>query len=107
MATNQSGLSPYIDTGTGAYEGPPAEVTYGAEHDPEPTGLVDGPQKEVTVESPPDHLAGPTGADPGPPPSVEYSQHPAPAPKAAKAVKSDEVEDKAVRSSSTKSTRRS
>lgn len=57
-----SGLNPYdtgenpnVDTGTGAFPGPPIEVT---------------------VESPPDHLSGPTGAHPGPPDSVTTYEWP-------------------------------
>lgn len=93
--SNVSGLSPYMDSGTGLYEGPPAEVTYGAENDPEPTGAVEGPPVSVTVESPPDHLAGPTGASPNPPAVVEMVQHPGR--RGSKAVKAADVEDKAVK----------
>lgn len=97
---------PYIDKGTGAYPGPPAEVVYGSEHNPEPTGLVPGPPKEVTVESPPDHLAGPTGAYPTPG-EVTFTAHPVEPAKAepetkAKAVKTADVEDKAVKPATTK-----
>ena len=102
--SNTSGLSPWgspiIDTGTGAYEGPPETVTYGAEHDPKPTGLGDGPPESVTVESPPEHLSEPTNAHPGPPESVSAYGWPATAPKPArqraKAVSAAEVEDKAI-----------
>jgi len=115
LPTNESGLnpygvSPYTDTGTGAYEGPPAEVTYGTEHDPNPTGAHPGPPLEVTVESPPEHLSEPTGAHDGPSASVTYTQHPAEPeqPKAtkAKAVKADEVEDKAVHAERTSTKKR-
>jgi len=102
----ETGVNPYAvgevytDHGTGAYPNPPAEVVYGTEHDPEPTGLVEGPPAEVTTESPPEHLSDPTGAHPNPPSSVTYSQHPAPEPQTkAKAVKASEVEDKAVKPS--------
>lgn len=100
MPTNNSGLSPYIDTGTGAYAGPPPEVTYGVEHDPEPTGAHPGPAESVTVESPPEHLSEPAGAHDGPPASVTYTQHPAqdaePEATQAKAITADEVEDKSI-----------
>ncbi len=96
MTTNQSGLSPYTDTGTGAYAGPPSEVTYSQEHDTEPTGAVEGPPKEVTVESPPEHLSKPTGAADGPPASVTYSQDQSKAMADTKQVSASEVEDKAV-----------
>jgi hypothetical protein len=110
--SKDSGVNPYstgevyTDTGTGAYEGPPAEVTYGAEHDPEPTGAHPGPPVSVTVESPPEHLSKPTGAVPGPPASVTYTQHPAVAPEdkpvEAKTVRSADVEDKAVKTADRK-----
>jgi len=109
MPTNNSGLSPYTDSGTGAYPGPPAEVTYGTEHDPEPTGLVDGPPVSVTVQSAPEHLSEPTGIQPGPPASVTYGQPLGESPEGAveaKAVKAGEVEDKAVTGSRTSTKRK-
>ena len=90
---NSSGVSPYdaganpvpyTDTGTGAYDGPPTEVTIESlEHEEGPTGAVPGPPKSVTTRSFPakdDDEAEPK----------------------AKAVKPADVEDKAVRSSSRK-----
>lgn len=81
MPTNTSGLNPYIDAGTGAHPGPPASVT---------------------VESPPDHLSGPTGASPNPPESVTYYADDDERPVKAKAITAAEVEDKAIRPSTTK-----
>jgi len=110
MTTNESGLNPgavggaYTDTGTGAYPGPPTEVVYGTEHDPNPTGLVEGPPASVTVESPPEHLSKPTGASPGPPASVTTRQHPAKKPAEVgpetKQITAGEVEDKSIKPSS-------
>ena len=84
MTANRSGLSPwgdpYTDTGTGAFDGPPAEVTHTADASNEPTGAVDGPPASVTTESPPEHLAKPTGTHPGPPASVTAYQWPASSP---------------------------
>lgn len=76
--SNESGLNPYIDSGTGA---------------------VDGPPPSVTVESPPEHLSEPTGAFPNPPASVTFyadeTYRPAEAPEA-KAVEEGEVDTKVV-----------
>lgn len=96
---------PYTDEGTGAYPGPPAEVTVESPADNSPTGAVEGPPAEVTVESL-EHLDGPTGAHPGPP--AETTSYAWPAvppdptdeePDETKAVTGDEdqVEDKTVR----------
>ena len=101
--------SPYTDSGTGAYEGPPSEVTYGAEHDPNPTGLVDGPPESVTIESPPEHLSEPSGAQSGPPASVTYGQPLGETEEegaTTKAVKTGDVEDKAVTGARTSTRRR-
>jgi hypothetical protein len=97
---------PYTDEGTGAYEGPPAEVTYESNVSADPTSAVEGPPAEVTVESPAgDEVTASTGAVEGPPPEVTTYAWPAEAPdekKASrKAVRADEVEDKAVRASRT------
>lgn len=104
MPTNTSGLSPYVDTGTGAYEPPPAEVIYGTELDTEPTGAVDGPPAEVTTEAQPEYPSKPTGAGKPPPVSVTYDQDQSKARAEAKQVRAADVEDKAV-SKSTKGRR--
>lgn len=92
---------PHTDEGTGAYPGPPAEITFESPADNSSTGAVEGPPAEVTVESL-EHLDGPTGAHPGPPAETTSYAWPAvpPAkPAAEKAVRGDEdqVEDKTVR----------
>lgn len=94
---------PYTDEGTGAYPGPPAEVTVESPADNSSTGAVEGPPAEVTVESL-EHLDGPTGAHPGPPAETTSYAWPAspPAPDdeaGKKAVSGDEdqVEDKTIR----------
>lgn len=99
---------PHTDEGTGAYPGPPAEVTVESSADNSSTGAVEGPPAEVTIESL-EHLDGPTGAHPGPPAETTSYAWPAVAPDqpeeseesevAAKAVSGDEdeVEDKTVR----------
>lgn len=95
---------PYTDEGTGAYEGPPPEVTYESNISPDPTGVAEAPPAEVTVESPSgDEVTESTGAVEGPPAEVTTYQWPAEAPDddtAKKAVKAGEgdVEDKAVKS---------
>ena len=90
---NSSGVSPYdaganeapyTDTGTGAYDGPPAEVTIKAlEHEEGPTGAVPGPPKSVTTRSFPAKDDDETETE-------------------TKAVKASDVEDKSVKSSSKK-----
>lgn len=97
---------PYTDEGTGAYEGPPPEVTYESNVSADPTGAADPPPAEVTVESPAgDDVTESTGAVDGPPAEVTTYQWPAEEPSAKKtsrkAVSADEddVEDKTVRSS--------
>jgi hypothetical protein len=70
-----------VDTGTGAYDNPPTEVTYGSEYDPNPTGAVEGPPAETTVTSPAgDEFSAPTGAAPNPPAEVTQYEWPATAP---------------------------
>lgn len=96
---------PYTDTGTGAYPNPPAEVTYGSAISADPTGLVEGPPAEVTVEAK-EHEGGPTGAAPNPPAEQTTYAWPATPPEESpeapdtKAVTADEpgVENKAVSS---------
>lgn len=98
---------PYTDEGTGAYPGPPAEVTVESSADNSSTGAVEGPPAEVTVESL-EHLDGPTGAHPGPPAETTSYAWPAVPPEESgadtKAVSGDEdqVEDKTVRRSTKK-----
>ena len=99
---------PYTDEGTGAYDPPPAEVTYESAVAADPTGLVEGPPAETTVESPSgDEVTESTGAVEGPAPETTTYEWPAQAPddtkKSRKAVRADEedVEDKAVRHSRT------
>lgn len=91
---------PHTDEGTGAYPGPPAEVTVESSADNSPTGAVEGPPAEVTVEAL-EHLDGPTGAHPGPPAETTSYAWPAvpPAEADTKTVTGDEdqVEDKTVR----------
>lgn len=93
--TNAGGA--YTDTGTGAYGGPPAEVTYESPADNESTGAVEGPPAEITYESPAgDEVTASTGAVEGPPAEVTTTQWPAGA--TTKAVTADEagVENKAL-----------
>lgn len=101
----------YTDTGTGAYDNPPEEVTFESPADNEPTGAVDGPAEETTWESPPDHLADPTGAADNPPAETTRYEWPAqePTKSSKKAVTADEgdVENKAVKSATTKVARKS
>lgn len=94
---------PHTDEGTGAYPGPPAEVTYESSADNSSTGAVEGPPAEVTVESL-EHLDGPTGAHPGPPAETTSYAWPATPPaqkdepeKKAVAGDEDQVEDKTIR----------
>lgn len=100
---------PYTDTGTGAVEGPPPEVTVTMDHDNlESTGAVDGPPAEVTMTSlSGDEATESTNAVPGPPAEVTSYEWPAQAPAektSKKAISGDDpdVENKAVRSASTK-----
>lgn len=102
---------PYTDEGTGAYDPPPAEVSWDSNVSADPTGAVEAPPAEVTVESPAgDEVTESTGAVEGPPAEVSTYQWPAEPPDedegkktSRKAVKADDedVEDKAVRASRT------
>lgn len=99
--TNAGGA--YSDEGTGAYEGPPAEVTYESAVSPDPTGAVEGPPAEVTVTSPAgEEVTTSTGAVEGPPAEVTTTQWPYGA--ETKAVTGSEggVENKGVSSALTK-----
>lgn len=101
---------PYQDTGTGAYPGPPAEVTREEDHDnQESTGAVDAPPAEVTVTSPAgEEVTVSTGAVEGPPAEQTSYQWPSTPPEekktGKKAVTADEagVEDKSMKRSATK-----
>lgn len=94
---------PYTDTGTGAYEPPPAETTVESPADVEPTGEVEAPPAEVTTTSPAgDEVTESTGAFPGPEPQTRY-EWPATDPDAGKKqVKASDTEDKAVKRPRTK-----
>ncbi len=69
----------YVDTGTGNVPFNEKPVTYSNDFGSEPTGLVEGPPAEVTVQSE-DHEGAPTGAVPGPPAEVTSYEWPATAP---------------------------
>jgi hypothetical protein len=79
MATiTNSGGGGTVDSGTGAYDNPPTETTYGSDVSTEPTGAVEGPPAETTVTSPAgDEFSQPTGASPNPPAETTSWQWPA------------------------------
>lgn len=100
MADVKKDQQPYMDTGTGAYPPPPAEVTVESPVNVNSTGAVEGPPAEVTVTSPAgEEVTNSTGSAAGPPAEQTSYQWPAtpPAPAKTKQVKADEVEDKSVR----------
>lgn len=103
MATVTNAGGGTVDTGTGAYDNPPAEVTYESSVPAEPTGAVEGPPAEVTVTSPAgDEATAPTGAVDGPPAETTSVQWPATADTKAVTGDTSGVENKSVSSSMTK-----